>query len=341
MTHRSFHIRPAIMVAAMACGLASGPVGAADHIDMPQSVTGATTDRPDASISDFYAFVSGFHLVLIMNLHPFMAPDDSNKYVFPTDVAYRFNIDLDSDVTIGTDVVSREFGGIVTHPNLIQEDVVFEIKFDAKSKPTLRVTCPPSLSCDLLRKARLFAGLRAESFIFAPVVRNNVASIVLEVPAFLLVPDPTKTRLLLWATSTVDMPNGDFTDLAGRADRSQFNQSGQPLGKINALHPSQHVAAGFVYPDVMIYDIARPAAFPNGRGLTENVNQIVDGFTLLPTDHLAAATEINGCLPGGFFYPCPIEPPASSDDVRLLGRFPYLGKPYRASERRAKSSDID
>jgi hypothetical protein len=50
-----------------ALGLAVGTAMAADHIDFPRSVGGGEQMRPDAQISDFYIFVSGNKLVMVID----------------------------------------------------------------------------------------------------------------------------------------------------------------------------------------------------------------------------------------------------------------------------------
>ncbi len=307
-------------------GVTLQPARAADHVDLPRTADGTEITRPDASITDFYSFVAGNRLVMIMNVNPFLAPEVTT-YKFPTDVSYKFNIDMNSGVNIGADTASREFGGVVVNPAGISEDVVIEVTFGPTNTPVVNASCENPATCSRVRSGlRVFAGLRAESFIFAPFVRNNVGSIVIELPISAVV--ESQSKLLLWATTTVDTPAGVYTEFGGRALRSQF----PPFVGLNALHPNQHVAAGFVRPDVMILDVTRPAAFPNGRALSDDVVDIAARFTLLPTDRDAANLEVQACNPGGDFFPCPVSPPATADDVRILGRFPYLGRPYTPDE---------
>lgn len=320
-----------ILVLSLAVGIAS----AADHIDLPSSAGGGQlSNRPDAQITDFYSFVAGSKLVLVLNVNPNLDPE-VQSYKFPTDVSYKVNVDLDSAVSVGADVASKEFGGDIVNPGGISEDVVFEVTFDARNKPKLRVTGANVSRCDLIRlKTRLFTGLRAETFIFAPFVRNNVGSIVMEVPVAAVV--QRQSKLLLWATTTVTLPEGMFTELGARALRSQF----PPFAGLNALHPSQHVAAGFARPDVVIMDVSKHTVFPNGRALADDVVDVVATFTSLPTDPGTAAAEATLCAQGGPFFPCPVPVSATADDIRILGRFPYLGRPYTPAER-TQTSDID
>src|SRR5262245_37874221 len=98
-----------ILMLSFAATVASG----ADHMDLPSSVGGGMlNNRPDAQITDFYSFVAGNKLVLAMNVNPFLDPT-IESYRFPTDVSYKINVDLDSTVTVGSDVVSKEFGGVI------------------------------------------------------------------------------------------------------------------------------------------------------------------------------------------------------------------------------------
>jgi hypothetical protein len=302
---------------------------AADHLDLPRTPAGAEIARPDASMTDFHVFTTSGKFVMVMNINPFLDPQ-LTSYRSPTDVSYRFNIDVDSPVTMGDDVATHEFGGTVNNPAAISEDIVFEIKFDSTNKPRLTITGSNRSQCDTIRaQARVFAGLRAESFIFAPFARNNVASIVVEVPLTSVL--RRQTQLLTWATTTVATPSGPFTEIAGRALRSQF----PPFIALNGLHPRQHAAAGFVRPDVVIIDVRKPTEFPNGRALSDDVIDIIGTFTLLPTDPSGVAAELANCAPGGSDFPCPVPASATADDVRILGRFPYLGRPFTFAERLA------
>ncbi len=294
--------------------LTAGPILAADHVDLPQDALGDTLERPDASISDFWAFTADDKLVLIMGLHPFLAGDVTH-YQFPTDVTYAFHVDIDSAVTIDSSTISNEFGGVIASPGDVAEDVTLEVTFNGPAGPHLSVTGASAAG------TRVWAGLRAEAFIFAPFARNNIAGIVVEVPLANVAGG--QDELLLWATASVDVPGGVYTELGGRALRSQF------FVDLNPLHPSDHAAAGFSPPDVVILDTSAPSAFPNGRTLRDNVNAIAAGFVTLPTDPVAAELEVDFCEPGGPFYPCPVPVPATADDMRLRNKYPWLGNPFR------------
>jgi len=305
-----------IGAATLALALFAGPVHAADHVDLPQNGPGGdTVDRPDASITDFWTFVTADKLVMVLGVNPFL-PKNVMSYTFPTDVKYRFNIDNHSAVTIDDSVIAQEFGGVIASPKDIKEDIVFEVTFDGSAAPKLNVTGASS------KHVRVFAGLRAEAFIFAPFARNNIAGIVIEAPLSSIV--ASKSELILWATASVTTPEGTFTELGGRALRSQFD----PFLDLNALHPSKHESNGFVPADVVILDTDKATAFPNGRALADDVVDIAANFQSLPTDGGAAGLEFDLCAPGGGFFPCPVQPSATADDVRIKGNFPYLGAPW-------------
>lgn len=303
---------------ALSLALGAGVAQAADHVDLPQSGTGSPTntlDRPDAAITDFFAFVTGNKLVMILDVNPFL-PSSVRNYTFPTDVTYSFKIDKNSPVTFTNAVDKAEFGGTITYPAGISEDITLNVTFGPGGAPRLQAIGVAT------QHVRVFAGLRAEAFIFAPFVRNNIGGIVVEIPLSKVVGG--QSTLLTWGTTSVTTPAGTYTELGGRALRSQFT----PFVNLNALHPSQHVANGFGRPDVVIIDTSKPTAFPNGRALVDDVVDIAAGFTSLPTDAGAAGLEFDLCAPGGAFAPCPVAPSATADDVRIKGNYPYLGAPY-------------
>jgi len=237
-------------------------------------------------------------------------------------------VDLDSAVTFGNNVGTREFGGNITRAASISEDVVFEVTFNRSNQPRLNITGQDNSQFESIRtQTRLFTGLRAESFIFSPFARNNIGGIVIEVP--LSAVTASQSPLLVWSTATVDIPAGQFVELGARALRNQFvGATG-----LNALHPSQHVAAGFLRADVVILDVSRPTSFPNGRNLSDDVVDEVATFRSLATDPVTANNEIINCAPGGANFPCPVAGSATADDVRILGRFPWLDAPYAPPRR--------
>ena len=145
-----------------------------------------------------------------------------------------------------------------------------------------------------------FIGLRDDPFIRGPRIGRNVAAIVIEVPLASVLKD--QSPLLIWATSKVDTMEGPFQDMVGRALRSQ-----EPDNlALNTLHPSEHLARTGLKPDVLIYDTSKPAAFPNGRALTDDVVDLTAIPRILAND----------------------EPFPSANDIPFLETFPYLAPPH-------------
>jgi hypothetical protein len=265
---------------------------AADHGDTPLL---ASIPRHDARLTDLHAFVRGGDLVLALSTNPAIPPGVI-AYSFPSDLTLRIFVDNDSEVRFDDPGDLATYGGTVARPKKIREDVVFEIRFDDAGAPRLRLIGLPQPAAD---RIRLFAGLRDDPFVRGPRIGRNVASVVLEMPLDLvLAGEPT---LLLWATSDVPDVEGRQAELAGRSLRSMFPEN-DPM---NTLHPCFQATVLGAVPDVMIYDTSLPAAYPNGRELTDDVADLVGDPRILDTD-----------------APFPGE-----NDVPFLDAFPYLAPP--------------
>src|SRR5437016_6857492 len=156
------------------------------------------------------------------------------------------------------------------------------------------------------------SGIFDDPFIFPRFFRRNVVGIVTSIPLTAIpkhglplngdLQPPVHGPMLLWATTH---HNGQI-DHVGRSLRTQLPR----LGYLNPYHPRDHVKqitrvhsyptvmedilATFLAPleahrhydsspDVMIYDLRKPAKFPNGRWLEDDVAQplAVAGETLL------------------------------------------------------------
>ena len=74
---------------------------------------------------------------------------------------------------------------------------------------------------------------------------------------------------------------------------------------LNTEHPRRHLRRLGMVPDVVIYDTSRPAAFPNGRELEDDVVDLVGNPAILAND----------------------APFPSANDVPFLAVFPYLAPP--------------
>jgi hypothetical protein len=264
---------------------------------------------------------------------------------FHPDAVYRINIDTDGDAKadIAFTFTFSEFengtqtgtawhatGSQAGTPEPAGEQLTasLPVSFDGMARPVMA------------GPIRLFAGLRSDPF-FADVegalhglewtghddfADNSVDSIVLEVPNDMLGADPL---IGVWATislrrdgALVQMDRGGnptinpFINPDG--EKNLFN-SRQPADDIaNYLGPWSAVlesggyapeeakaAAMQVLPDILRYDRAKPAAYPNGRALADDV------FSM------RFAWLTHGKVP-----PTGLTP---HDD--LLAEFPYLGPP--------------
>ncbi len=268
-------------------------VRAADHGDTPLL---KSLMRHDTRLAGSFAFVRDGNLVIAVTSNPAILPAiTESKFRFPTDVEFRIAIDNNSKVRFNDPEDLAKFGGTIVQPNKIKEDIFFKITFNDDNEPKLRSNRP-----ELVFSAMLFTGLRDDPFIRKPRIGRNIAAIVLELPlATILNGQPT---LLVWATAKAAGINGPFQDLAGRALRSMFPEN----DLMNTLHPRKHFQNLGVPPDVIIFDTSLPAAFPNGRELTNDVVDLVGDPRVLAND--------------GPPFP-------KKNDVPFLDVFPYLAPP--------------
>lgn len=252
--------------------------------------------RHDARITDLYAFTRGEDLVLALGVDP-TAPLGTT-YVFPEDLTLRIFIDNDSEVLADG---LLPFGGSVLDPGDISSDVTFIITFP-RGRPKLRISGARVKASEL----QFFAGLRDDPFIRTPRHGKNVAAIVIQIPLRKVM--KRESTLLIWATSEIPDFGGPQADLIGRALRSQFPVTAAKTGEVfdnplNVLHPTDAFELLGAEPDVIIFDASQPAAFPNGRDLTDDVIR-----------------ELGMELPGE-------DPSNHENDVPFLNSFPYLAPP--------------
>jgi uncharacterized protein DUF4331 len=216
--------------------------------------------------------------VLITGASPFLAGPE-----FHPCAVYRINVDNDGDLHAdvaftfifsppaeGPQVMTAYYatGRLARQREPVGEVLVAAapVGFDASAQPVQA------------GQVRLFAGLRSAPF-FAG---TTIVSIALEVPDEMLGAGP---QIGVWATISL------------RCDGTLV-----PLDR--GGHPAA-AAAGTVLPGVLRYDRGRPAAYPNGRNLTDNVSDA----------RMALLT--NGTVSSDRRRP--------HDD--LLAEFPYLGPP--------------
>ncbi len=187
-------------------------------------------------------------------------------------------------------------------------------------------------------------GVFDDPFIFPRFFRGNVVGIVASIPLKnIRRPDGASIAgnpILIWATTHAG--NGKQSDHVGRSLRTQLPR----FGYLNGLHPSKHVAeitkihasptlmenllATFLSPlvahrhydgapDVMIYDLRKPAKFPNGRWLEDDVAKTLAdaGETLLLELSYAESRQF---------------PRATTNDKPFRKDFPYLAPRWTTLE---------
>ncbi|MGH3201597.1 MAG: DUF4331 family protein [Streptosporangiaceae bacterium] len=258
---------------------------------------------------------------------------------------YRINVDTDGDVQtdVAFTFVFSEFengkqtgtawyatGAAARDPEPAGEVLAenFPVSFDGTVQPVQA------------NAIRLCAGLRSDPF-FADVegalhgfvwtghddfADNNVDSIVLEVPSAML----GGPVIGVWASISRRNSDGvlEVMDRGGHPTINPFINPDGEKNRYNSRHPADDVAnyldpwskilegSGYtpeaaraaaleVLPDLLHYDRTKPAAYPNGRVLTDDVYS------------MRFAWLSNGKIP-----PSGIKP---HDD--LLASFPYLGPP--------------
>lgn len=273
------------------CALPNAARGS-DHADTPLLTS---IGRHDARISDLFAFTRGDRLVLIVCTNPAI-PSSVVEYVWPDDLEVRIAVDNDSEVSFADATANAIYGGTVVSPGGIDEDVTFDVSIH-HGIPHLKVK---GIRGDAKEEVRFFAGLRDDPFIRGPQIGKNVAGIVIDLPLTAVLGE--SSNLLVWATTRVDDVTGPIVELGGRSLRSQLPEN----LSLNTLHPSRHHADLGLVPDVILYDTSLPAAFPNGRELTDDVIDLVGDPRILNTD----------------------APFPTANDVPFLAAFPYLAPPH-------------
>jgi hypothetical protein len=236
---------------------------------------------------------------------PFLMKSD-----FHPDGVYRINVDNDGDAhaDVAFTFVFSEFrhgmqtctayyatGSQARQPEPAGDVLISDtpVSFDAAARP---VQAGPG---------RLFTGVRSDPF-FADAdgafhgtwtgqdafANRNILSIALEVPSDMLGADPL---IGVWAAVSVRRdgtlvqvdrgghptinpfvnPNevkDNFNDRQPADDVANYLQPWSRLLEANGYPPDEATAAArIVLPDILRYDRARPAAYPNGRALADDV----------------------------------------------------------------------
>jgi hypothetical protein len=314
-------------------------------------------DDPRLDCTDLFVFASpgdSEKTVLIFDVNPFMTGADFNP-----DGVYRINIDNDGDAWADaafsfvysnshdgtqTGTVRHATGSEARDPEPLGEVLIegTPVAFDASAKPVQAGRC------------RLFIGVRSDPF-FADgegafhdfqftgedtFAGKNILSMALEVPNDMLGPGP---EIAAWITTSVRRDgklvqvdregNPSFNPFFVDDLKNEYN-AGQPADDVaNYLEPWQTLLEGRGYPpeeardtvltvlpDVLHYDRSRPAHYPNGRVLTDDVYDVRMAF-----------------LTYGRVTSDGVEP---HDDY--LREFPFLGQPNaQPQDEQAKEAFID
>ena len=265
-------------------------------------------DDPRLDLTDVFLFASperAGKTVLIFDVNPFMTGAD-----FHPDAVYRLNVDNDGDTLADvafslvfsesnggaqTGTVYRATGSEAQDPEPAGEVLIEStpVGFDADAKPVEAGPC------------RFFIGVRSDPF-FADgegpfhdwhftgedtFAGKNILCMALEVPNDMLGHGP---EIAVWATTSVRR-DGELVQV-DRYGNPSFNPFfvDELKNKFNAGHPADDVAdylepwskllqsrgyppgvaeetALTVLPDVMHYNRTRPAHYPNGRVVTDDI----------------------------------------------------------------------
>jgi hypothetical protein len=272
-------------------------------------------DDARLDLTDLFVFASPENAgktVLIFDVNPFMTGADFNP-----EAVYRLNVDNDGDTQadvafsfVFSDPSDGAQTGTVYYATGSEAreaepagEVLIEgvpVGFDATAKPVQAGEC------------RVFIGVRSDPF-FADgegafhdfkftgddtFAGKNILSMALELPNEML---GSGAEIAIWATSSVRR-DGTLVQV-DRFGNPSFNPFfvDELKNEFNAGHPADDVA-GFlepwskllesrgypaavaretaltVLPDVMHYDRTRPAHYPNGRVLTDDVYDIRMAF---------------------------------------------------------------
>jgi hypothetical protein len=188
------------------------------------------------------------------------------------------------------------YGGTIVRPKYVKEDVVMEVTFPGGV---------PQLKTKGLRGpqhlVKFFAGLRDDPFIRGPRLGRNVAAIVVEMPLW-MVRSWHQSTLLIWSSTQIPAVNSPIVEHAGRSLRSMFLEN----DVMNTTAPRYHYRLYGLVPDVVIFDTARPASYPNGRALTDDVVDLVGDPRVVMND----------------------APFPTANDKPFLATFPYLAEPH-------------
>lgn len=225
---------------------ATDSVMGSDHAD---PIMVRFVGRPESNLTGLFGFEQNDKLVIALCARPGLA--ENSPSLFPHNFA--IHIDCDSDVSYSDDKEEDEgrtfrYGGYVSEPDKIKEDITFHFRFDVYKtnnpfesvKPGKTISLTPEISITtntVKRKVvtdniRTWVGLRDDPFILHGFSTTNVVAMVVEIPfeAF-----GKQEDLLIWGTSS---RHSKQIDHIGRSLRTMLPR----FDFLNGLHPSKHVA---------------------------------------------------------------------------------------------------
>jgi hypothetical protein len=326
--------RAGIMILSLALLFFPQELNSSDHADP------VILEVLESGITDLYAFPDGDQLIVMFNVRRALtAPPPYQLEPFE----YAIYMDVHSEITIDNAEQRARYGGTITKPDAIKEDVTIKIRL--KNDATLNSVKYDGLQD--LERIKLVTGVFDDPFIFPRFFRRNTIAMILSIP-FSSFPNKDGKDWILWGTST-RLKDGVQIDHVGRSNRTQVGR----FEFLNTLHPSRHVAAvkehnetrerieKFLmecfpplvnafqplfkirpydyFPDVMIYTKQYPVGFPNGRKLTDDVALLTceqGDCPLVESSYIDSAKW----------------PRATENDKPFSKEFPYLATPWPPPE---------
>lgn len=307
-------------VVSLVLALIAAPAFGSDHADPIH------LKRLEAGLTGLFVFPEGDRMIVILGLRRALTsapPYDLEPYT------YNVYMDLHSEVSYDVEQDRLRYGGTVVDPERIRPDVA--LTFRLNDDASLREKTFTGLSDT--SAIRVWSGVRDDPFIQPRFFGTNVIAIAASIP-FSAFPEGQQDWLL-WATSS----RGDRQiDHVGRANRTMLPR----FDLLNTVPPHRHVAVlkerhedptllqdiarvmvsplfaartfDFV-PDVMIFNRRRPAGFPNGRKLTDNVADLT--------------CRLGDCLLWDLSFMTSKQwPRPTANDKPFLDEFPYLAAPW-------------
>ena len=318
----------------------------ADHADHLTSSNGVSIDAPLHELSDYHLYEKGKNIVFSFAFNPSNKSRDGSQIPFGESQKLKVYLDFDSKIHHNNQELNNVAGGTFKNPSQINEDatILITLKDD---RLLYRFQGIDGFNSRAISNGigRTFNGTRSEVFQFGPLVRSNRNFIIFEINKKQLLAQDSDKTFVSWARSY--LAKGDtyldsngvkriadqtYSDHIGRALK---DQNPVEIRLQNGLHPSKHVANGFGYPDVVIYDTSKPASIPNGRALEDDIITYLQQFnnttppTTSPTNRdgidFAANAQVD---PEAFTTDQGFYEDVNRDDMRIWGSFPYVGEAY-------------